>query len=238
MTCQAQALNVRRLRIGPGRSRRAATLAAVTIGHALVLLAIMLTTLSVSTRQGGALTTIALAAVTSEPADPARTAEQRPVIATHGPESARASGSSSPLPADAQGAACSPLERLATALSDDPAVRAALAGVPAETGTFADAIVIWSARWHESAGPADGALTPLRSVIEQTIVTLPEACVHETVIGPRFLVLEGGESNVTLVFGSGEWAWAQLLTPDLPAAGADEGDTFLEQIFSGFQRNP
>lgn len=105
--------------------------------------------------------------------------------------------------------------------------------MPIDRFTVDDTLVIWSTQWHDRAAAPDGELTPLRSVIEQAIRDLPETCLNEAVTGPRFLVIESVEREVTLVFGSGDWTWAQMLKPVQP----DQNDTLLDQIFSGFQDN-
>ena len=115
--------------------------------------------------------------------------------------------------ANAQGAVggCAPLPLIAQALVADPAALAAVRDAPPETRSVADAVVLWNAGWAAAASTPDMPLAPARSVIEQSLRSLPDDCLDEPIAGPRLVPVANGDRTMFMVIGSGNWTWRQLL---------------------------
>ncbi|MDQ3144411.1 MAG: hypothetical protein M3Q57_05970 [Pseudomonadota bacterium] len=111
----------------------------------------------------------------------------------------------------AAGSACAPLDAIANALLIDPAAMTAVSTAPRETRSISDAIVIWNAGWSPAAARSEDPLGPVRQMVERTLAVLPPECLEPVVTGPRLMPVAVGERTRLLVFGSGEWAWKQLL---------------------------
>ena len=130
--------------------------------------------------------------------------------------------------ASAQDAAggCAALPLIAKALVADPAALAAVLGAPPETRSVADAVVLWNAGWATAAGTPNTPLAPARSVVEQSLRSLPDSCLDEPVAGPRLVPVADGDRTMFMVIGSGNWTWRQLLddpgpTPSIALLPAD-----------------
>lgn len=109
-----------------------------------------------------------------------------------------------------QGEACAPLDAIALALASDEPAMAALDALPPQSIGLANAIAIWTTDWNEEERPPAGSLLPLRTVIESTLAALPPACLEMPVAGPVFYPFSTAQRGYLLVFGSGEWRWAEL----------------------------
>lgn len=130
--------------------------------------------------------------------------------------------------ASAQDAAggCAALPLIAKALVADPAALAAVLGAPPETRSVADAVVLWNAGWTTAASTPGMPLAPARSVVEQSLLALPDSCLDEPIAGPRLVPVADGDRTIFMVIGSGNWTWRQLLddpdpTPSLVPLSAD-----------------
>ena len=136
--------------------------------------------------------------------------------------------------ANAQDAAggCAALPLIANALVADPAALAAVRGAPPETRSIADAVVLWNAGWAAAASTPDMPLAPARSVVEQSLLALPDNCLDEPVAGPRLVPVADGDRTMFVVIGSGNWTWRQLLddpnpTPSIALIPADQPPALL-----------
>lgn len=200
--------------------------------HILALLALFLAIPQPSGKAGGtsAVTVITLG---TAPETPAETAPDR--VKPVRPSTVGAAAS--PLPVQTAGGAgaeaCSPLETLEQALRDDAGALAALAALPPGERTVSEAVMLWSDIWMPVAGDEAAALSPLRVRIEQTLRTLPQDCLEAPVTGPRFVTLRAGSSDNTLVFGSGEWNWAELIEP-APLAGPAQAEAGIAAMIDEF----
>lgn len=130
--------------------------------------------------------------------------------------------------ANAQDAAggCAALPLIANALVADPAALAAVRGAPPETRSIADAVVLWNAGWAAAASTPDMPLAPARSVVEQSLASLPDNCLDEPVAGPRLVPVADGDRTMFMVIGSGNWTWRQLLDDRGPTPSMNR-DAFL-----------
>jgi hypothetical protein len=108
--------------------------------------------------------------------------------------------------------ACAPQEAVAAALADDSDARAAAARTPAELRSITGAVILWNTGWSEAAAGADAPLARVRLVVEAALSRLPEPCLAMPVAGPRLLPIPGERETMFLVFGSGEWRWADLVS--------------------------
>jgi len=116
-------------------------------------------------------------------------------------------------PSLAAGTACAVDGNVQVALRDSPAVATALGQVPVSSRSVADAVMLWDGRWAaaERLG-GEAALQPIRETVRAGIRAAPEACRTAAVAGPRLIYVEVTGRTMILAFGSGEWAWDQLLT--------------------------
>jgi hypothetical protein len=124
----------------------------------------------------------------------------------------------------AMGEVCQPVEAINLALTGDEAARTALDALPAQSIGLANSIVIWTTSWSEGAKEPAGPLAPLRLAIESTLATLPQACLETAVFGPRLLIVTTTRRANVLVFGTGQWNWAQLIAESREPEALDRED--------------
>lgn len=135
-----------------------------------------------------------------------------------------------------KGEVCEPLEAVSLALNGDEPARAALDALPPEGVGLANSIAVWAVDWNEAATPPSGALAPVRAAVESTLLTLPQACLETPVAGPVILPVTTARRTNVLVFGSGQWSWAQLIVEPFDAAASlapDRKMSIVEGIFDG-----
>ena len=118
----------------------------------------------------------------------------------------------------ATGGACAPLEVVATSLLADPTALEAVHNAPRETRSISDAIVMWNEGWSDAASLSEAPLGAVRAVVERSLSALPPECLEPVIAGPRLVPIADGEGTRFLVFGSGDWAWKQLLSDPLLGA--------------------
>ncbi len=200
----------------PPRSQRFLVLGAVVLVH-LLLLALLITarsTLAPPSVEAGVINLIALD--TDEPEPPAeppppRLPSERVEEVLPPTKPSVAFDPLSQSVSAAAGSSCAPLDAVANALLIDPAAMAAVRTAPRESRSISDAIVIWNAGWSEFATAPEDPLVAVRIMVERTLTALPPACIEPVVTGPRLLLVPVGEGTRLLVFGSGQWAWNQML---------------------------
>lgn len=224
-----------RARISP--ARRASTLLAVIALHVLTLMALLHGASPPPGSPIGTLTVFSLA--------PPSSAAQKPVAAAK-PEKPRPrkkdgerKTSEAVLAAatpSTKGEVCEPLEAVGLTLSDDEAAKAALDALPPEAVGLANSIAVWTMDWNEAASPPAGPLRPVRAAVESALATLPQACLETPVAGPVILPVTTAQRTNVLVFGSGQWNWAQLIAEPLDAEAPGAPDrklSIFEGIFDG-----
>lgn len=106
---------------------------------------------------------------------------------------------------------CATLELISKAiLAESDAVDAVLRAPP-EVRSIADAIVVWNSGWGDAAASIDSPLGPVRAAAEQSLRSVDKDCLNEPIAGPRLIAIPAGEKTTFIVFGSGNWSWAELL---------------------------
>jgi hypothetical protein len=116
---------------------------------------------------------------------------------------------------------CALDQTVGDAILANAAAMAELEALPRQARTEADAVMVWDGAWPEPAPPA---VTPLldfsrpgalRRAVEIAITSAPAECRDAPVAGPRFIALPGVFRTTTIVIGSGQWRWADVLKPDV-----------------------
>jgi hypothetical protein len=116
---------------------------------------------------------------------------------------------------------CALDQTVGDAILADAAAMAELEALPRQARTEADAVMVWDGVWPEPGSPA---VTPsvdftrpgaLRRAVEIAIASAPAECRDAPVAGPRFIALPGAFRTTTIVIGSGQWRWADVLKPDV-----------------------
>lgn len=114
---------------------------------------------------------------------------------------------------------CALDQTVGDAILADAAAMAELEALPPQARTEADAVMVWDGAWPERGSPA---VTPpadltrpgaLRRAVEIAIANAPAECRDAPVAGPRFIALPGAFRTTTIVIGSGQWRWADVLDP-------------------------
>lgn len=120
-----------------------------------------------------------------------------------------------PESADAgTGGSCSTLSAVSAAINADPDAVIRIRSAPAQLRSVAGAIVIWNAGWPDGVRSPEDPLQRIRTVIEDTLHQVDQACLDEVVTGPRLIAVPNGDYTIYAVLGSGTWSWAQMLLPD------------------------
>lgn len=222
--------------------RRSALLLAIVAAHLLILwLALLLT--GFTGRPPPRAKTLAVFDISEvekpdAPAKPAvhvQVSKRRPQLLVQtpltidAPPAAAGSGS---------GLGCGMAGLLAKGISENPAAMAAVAALPREVRSDADAVMLWNGTWLDSSQsaalgdvPVVSALTGhdpvtvLKSVILTTLAAAPAECREVASLGPQMIPVVETSRTTMLVIGSGQWRWASLLEPQvdpLAPPGADQ----------------
>lgn len=107
---------------------------------------------------------------------------------------------------------CALGETVRQALEQDAEAQTALAQIPREYRSVANAILLWNGEWlpAERLGgpPATGAI---QKAITDVISNAPPHCRLEIEPGPVFLIVNNVSETIVLALGSGAWRWMDLL---------------------------
>ena len=136
------------------------------------------------------------------------------------------------------GQGCGMAGVLAKGISESPEAMAAVAALPKEVRSEADAVMLWNGTWLDtgqasvlSAVPVLSELTgqdpvtALKTVILATLAAAPAECREVTSLGPQFIPIAEPGRTTMLVIGSGAWRWSSLAEPEpdpLATPGADQ----------------
>lgn len=116
---------------------------------------------------------------------------------------------------------CALDQTVGDAILADAAAMAELEALPRQARTQADAVMLWDGAWPDAESPsvrppvALAGPGALRRAVESAIASSPAECRQVLVAGPRFIALPGVLRTTTIVIGSGEWRWADLLVSDV-----------------------
>ena len=122
------------------------------------------------------------------------------------------------------GAGCAMAAAIARAITENPDAMAALAALPPDLRTEADAVMLWNGEWTPDDEPSllsffapehppEHPMEPLKQVVMATLRAAPLECQDTEVTGPQLIpVAEPGRTTM-LVVGSGNWRWSALLDP-------------------------
>lgn len=115
---------------------------------------------------------------------------------------------------------CQMAEQLQARLAADPQVLEALALIPTDAKSVANALMLWDGAWvGTDQREIAQALTALQSSIAAAIETTSPDCRSLPVLGPRMLSIPDASGATLLVIGSGAWRWNDLLTSDRAQPG-------------------
>ncbi len=106
------------------------------------------------------------------------------------------------------GGPCALTASIEAVLRASPEARAALAALPSSARSVADAVTVWNSGWTTVATPA---LDAVRRAVTGEIRAAPASCRAAPVDGPRLVYVDNDTGATVLVFGSGRWAWSDLL---------------------------
>ena len=110
------------------------------------------------------------------------------------------------------GSGCVLTENVEASLRADSGVRHALALIPANARSVSNALLLWDGQWIDASTVGGAAaLDPIRAVVAATVRAAPTDCRKAAVTGPRLLFVDTGAQTQILAFGSGQWAWDQLI---------------------------
>jgi hypothetical protein len=115
---------------------------------------------------------------------------------------------------------CQMTEQMQGRLAADPRVRAALALIPRDARSVANALMLWDGAWvgTEQRETAQ-ALETLQTSITVAIEAASPDCRSLLVLGPRLIAIPDNSGATLLVIGSGAWHWDDLLTSEAPPPG-------------------
>ncbi len=189
-----------------------------------------------------ALTTIEVAQVTtpSAPAKPAPPVKvQNPI-----PSLALPSAMTVPTPPAASGngagAGCGMAGLVGKSISGSPEAMTALATLPPEVRSDADAVMLWNGGWMDigepsAASPLTAALSPdplapLKQVVIDALAAAPIECRDVGELGPQLIpIVEPGRTTM-LVIGSGAWKWSDLIDPAIIEPQSSDGAAPLVKV--------
>ena len=109
-------------------------------------------------------------------------------------------------------AQCGVVESLQRALQEDATVQTALALVPKDARSVANAISVWNTTWAVPGEAREAAaLQAVKARIIDRLGAASPTCRLQTLRGPRLITLQSARGPTSLAVGSGEWRWADLM---------------------------
>lgn len=111
------------------------------------------------------------------------------------------------------GGDCSLADAVSQALERNVDAKAALARIPPQSRSVANAVMLWDGDWIAServGGPV--ALNSVQKAIAETLDSASAECRLRSESGPSFLIVRGSPDTIVLAVGSGAWRWSDLLT--------------------------
>lgn len=111
-------------------------------------------------------------------------------------------------------APCKIAQSLAADLNQIPAVAQTLADLPASERSVANATMLWDSHWSDDSN----AKAFLRAFVSKELAASRPECLAATNRGPTLFLVPAGNRTVTVVIGSGQWQWSDLLADDAPLA--------------------
>lgn len=130
-----------------------------------------------------------------------------------------------PVGGTGTGQGCAMGAKVMAAITADPLAMQALAELPPEARSEADAVMLWNGDWFGAAAPAppsffdifdpepNGPVEVLKAVVVKTVTESSPECQMATLTGPQLIPIPEQDRTTMLVIGSGVWAWASLLAP-------------------------
>lgn len=137
------------------------------------------------------------------------------------PDPATTGDVSMPVPRNAVGngasGGCSLAESVSQALERDAEAKAALARIPAQSRSVANAVMLWDGRWiaPERVG-GQAALISVQTAVAEALASAPAECRSRSETGPVLLILNDAPETIVLALGSGTWRWSDLSISMLP----------------------
>jgi hypothetical protein len=134
-------------------------------------------------------------------------------------------------PATIDGRDCALGNDIQAALRAKPRVRIALDELPQSARAPGDALMLWDGHWVTSTFPdGDATLAPVRAAVVAAVLAASAVCQTAPIVGPRLLFVGDDTHFIVLAFGSGTWAWSQLVEPPIdrdsqPAVGGQNNLT-------------
>lgn len=130
-----------------------------------------------------------------------------------------------PVGGTGTGQGCAMGAKVMAAIIADPLAMQALAELPTEARSDADAVMLWNGDWLGADVPAapsffaifdpkpSGPVEVLKAVVVKTVTESSPECQMVTLTGPQLIPIPEQDRTTMLVIGSGVWAWASLLAP-------------------------
>ena len=222
--------------------RRSALLLAIVAAHLLILwLALLLTGFTGRPPQRAKTLAVFDVSEVDTPDAPAKPAEHvqvskiRPqllvptTLTIDAPPAAAGSGT---------GLGCGMAGMLAKGISESPEAMAAVAALPRDVRSEADAVMLWNGTWLDtgqsaalagvpvvSAVSGQDPVTVLKTVILSTLAAAPAECREVESFGPQLIPIAEPGRTTMLVIGSGAWRWSSLIEPEvnpLASPGPDQ----------------
>ena len=201
--------------------RRVSLILPILLMHAAVLAVVAMNHVAVPARPSPSpglaifdLPSIAVVRQATRPAAAVKVAlPLRPVVAPMLAEPVAMPSVPGDTPFQLVSSGCDLTDTVQSALRSDAAVRDAMAALPVDARSVANAVMLWQAYWIDGDTPAAReALAHIRDVIVATVMGASDECRTQLQAGPR-LIAVAGPPDITFALGSGNWRWGDLVAP-------------------------
>jgi|GEM_PF-1572853 len=112
------------------------------------------------------------------------------------------------------GGGCALGAEIGSAIQNDAGAMNALAMLPADLRSTADAVMLWNGQWVATERPdTRTSVLLLQQVIERSVLAATAECRFSPNAGPQFIPVSDRDRTTMIVVGSGEWQWDNLVSP-------------------------
>lgn len=129
------------------------------------------------------------------------------------------------------GGGCALAAEIGAAIQNDVDAMSALAMLPPDLRSTADAVMLWNGQWVATERPETRpSVLLLQQVIERSVMAATAECRFALNAGPQFIPVSDRDRTTMIVVGSGDWHWDSLIVPVAPEGLPSEASAAASEL--------